>query len=103
MEDQEKKAEIIQEEVAEEKTGNKVFISFPNKINDKDFDGIDDDEEKELGTSDSTSDTDGDGLSDKVELERLGTDPNNIDSDGDGYSDGSEVINGYNPLGPGKL
>jgi len=31
------------------------------------------------------------------------TDPLLADTDGDGYSDGSEVKNGYNPLGPGKL
>jgi hypothetical protein len=27
----------------------------------------------------------------------------NADTDGDGYSDGTEVVNGYNPNGTGKL
>ncbi len=48
------------------------------------------------------TDTDGDGLPDKLE-EGLGTNPNNPDSDGDGYSDLTEVQTGYNPLGSGKL
>ena len=47
-------------------------------------------------------DSDGDGLSDKLE-EGLGTNVNNVDSDGDGYNDRAEVVNGYNPLGNGKI
>jgi S1-C subfamily serine protease len=43
-------------------------------------------------------DSDNDGLSDAQEAQ-LGTDPHNPDTDGDGYLDGSEVTNGYNPLG----
>lgn len=42
-------------------------------------------------------DTDGDGLSNRRELE-LGTDPNNVDTDGDGYHDDVEVVTGHNPL-----
>lgn len=45
-------------------------------------------------------DSDGDGLSDDLEL-ALGLDAHNLDSDGDGYSDKEEIINGYNPLGSG--
>lgn len=45
-------------------------------------------------------DTDGDGLSDSLEL-ALGTQPYQKDSDGDGYTDGQEVKSGYNPLGAG--
>ncbi|MBU0597697.1 hypothetical protein KKF61_01720 [Patescibacteria group bacterium] len=33
----------------------------------------------------------------------FGTDPNKADTDGDGFDDGPEVINGYNPLGNGKI
>ncbi len=47
-------------------------------------------------------DSDGDGLTDRLE-EGLGTDPFNPDTDGDGFSDYEEVINGYNPLAPGKI
>jgi len=46
-----------------------------------------------------TLDTDGDGLSDCVEL-CLGTDPHNPDTDGDGMPDGWEVRHGLNPLDP---
>jgi hypothetical protein len=47
-------------------------------------------------------DADGDGLSDDLEA-YYGTEINNPDTDGDGYSDGEEIINGYDPVGPGKL
>lgn len=47
-------------------------------------------------------DSDGDGLSDKLEA-ALGTDPMNSDSDNDSYGDGIEVSSGYNPLGPGNI
>ncbi|MCD4760429.1 thrombospondin type 3 repeat-containing protein, partial [bacterium] len=47
-------------------------------------------------------DTDGDGLSDKLE-EGLGTDVNKTDTDGDGYTDRAEILNGYNPLGAGQM
>ncbi|MFA5185241.1 MAG: aryl-sulfate sulfotransferase [Patescibacteria group bacterium] len=51
----------------------------------------------------SDTDTDGDGLSDKLE-EGLKTDSTKADSDGDGVSDGKEVLqNNTNPLGQGSL
>lgn len=48
---------------------------------------------------DSTSDADGDGLLDQLELSNYGTDPTKADTDGDGLSD-SDEINLYhtNPL-----
>jgi len=47
-------------------------------------------------------DSDSDGLSDKLE-EGLGTNINNPDSDNNGNSDKIEIINGFDPLGPGTL
>lgn len=48
------------------------------------------------------TDTDGDGLADKLES-GLGTDPNKEDSDGDGVKDRVEILAGTNPLGAGVL
>jgi hypothetical protein len=47
----------------------------------------------------SCLDTDGDGLSECMEL-YLGTDPTLVDSDADGIPDGVEVLNGLDPLVP---
>ena len=71
--------------------------------NDKDRDGILDEKEKEMGLSNKTFDTDKDGLSDLAEIDIFKTDPITKDTDGDGFNDGSEVMNGYNPAGSGKL
>lgn len=48
------------------------------------------------------SDTDDDGLADRLE-EGLGTDPFNADSDGDGFLDGEEIENNFDPQGDGSL
>ncbi len=55
----------------------------------------------EQNSADANTDTDHDGLSDLRE-KALGTDRNNPDTDGDGFTDGNEVMNGFDPLGPGK-
>lgn len=47
-------------------------------------------------------DSDGDGLSDRLE-EALLTNRFKADSDGDGHDDRTEILNGYNPNGPGKM
>ncbi|WP_205403225.1 hypothetical protein, partial [Streptococcus sp. 2154] len=47
----------------------------------------------------STNDTDGDGLTDKEEVEK-GTDPTKADTDGDGFTDKEEVDKGTNPKDP---
>lgn len=47
-------------------------------------------------------DSDADGLADAAEAS-FGTDPAKADTDGDGHGDKTEIINGYNPLGAGKL
>ncbi len=70
---------------------------------DTDGDGLTDADEKTLGTDTRKSDTDGDGLYDREEVKVYKTDPLKIDTDGDGKDDGTEVLNGYNPAGDGKL
>jgi len=72
-------------------------------IEDKDNDGLSDQEELLLGTNPLAPDTDGDLLFDREEVEVYKTDPLNPDTDGDGYNDGAEVQNGFDPRGPGKL
>lgn len=47
-------------------------------------------------------DSDDDGLTDEEE-KIYGTSADKPDTDADGYLDGKEVLNGYNPLGSGKL
>ena len=76
---------------------------FTDTSNDKDRDGLTDEQEQELGTSDTQFDTDGDGISDQTEISIWKTDPNNIDTDGDGFADGVEIFNGYNPNGEGNI
>lgn len=71
--------------------------------NDFDRDGITNDEEKKIGTNPRDFDTDGDGLSDKKELDVYKSDPKNPDTDGDGFWDGQEMIKGFSPLGAGKF
>ncbi len=47
----------------------------------------------------SSTDTDGDGLTNELELQ-IGTDPENPDTDGDGVPDGFEMAQGRDPLWP---
>lgn len=54
-------------------------------------------------TVNPNTDTDSDGLTDADEKNVWHSDPNSSDTDGDGYADKTEVINGYNPNGSGKL
>ncbi|MBI4993130.1 MAG: hypothetical protein HZC26_03290 [Candidatus Magasanikbacteria bacterium] len=70
---------------------------------DQDRDGIKDADEKAQGLNPNEFDSDFDGLSDKLEIEKWKTDPLKKDTDGDGFGDGNEIIHGYNPLGAGKL
>ncbi|MFA6393627.1 MAG: hypothetical protein WCW25_02030 [Patescibacteria group bacterium] len=84
----------------EERTGEATAVDSGR---DSDNDGLKDLEEAELGTDPEKIDTDGDGLFDNEEVAVYKTDPLNQDTDGDSYPDGSEVKNGYDPKGPGKL
>ena len=49
------------------------------------------------------TDTDNDGIVDPAENNFFGTNFNNSDTDGDGYSDRVEIEGGYNPNGMGNL
>lgn len=70
---------------------------------DTDQDGLNDQEELELGTNANSTDTDTDGLFDREEVRVYKTDPLKPDTDGDTFLDGAEVKSGYNPSGEGKL
>jgi hypothetical protein len=67
---------------------------------DTDMDGLDDEQELQLGTNPLKADTDGDGLSDWAEVFLHGTDPTNPDSSGDGIPDGLAVQLGLDPTQP---
>lgn len=75
----------------------------PPALIDTDADGLTDEEEVLKGTNPQLADTDADGLTDYEELMIWKTNPLISDTDGDTYSDGTEVRNGYNPNGEGKL
>jgi hypothetical protein len=70
-------------------------------IVDQDHDGVRLEVEKNNGSSDSSADTDKDGLSDFEEIYYWLTHPGKKDTDGDSFSDGDEVQSGYSPNGPG--
>ncbi len=73
----------------EEVFGLNGWFTDPN-TNDTDGDGLTDDLEIRIGTSPRLYDTDNDGLSDGLEME-LGTDPLDPDTDGDGLPDGHDL------------
>lgn len=80
-------------------------IEIPTNIPlDSDGDGLTNDAEvSQYGTDPQLADSDADGLSDREEIIIYATDPRKVDTDGDTFSDGSEVKNGYNPKGEGRL
>lgn len=65
---------------------------------DTDNDGLTDEEEALLGTDPENPDTDGDDLTDSLEVNTLNTDPLVADTDGDGINDGAEVFGGSDPF-----
>ncbi len=52
-------------------------------------------------TQKEAQDSDGDGISDRMERTQYGTDPHLEDTDGDGLTDGWEIMNGLDPLDDG--
>lgn len=91
-----------------------VFESFNEPVNirapkhatnleDADFRVTEDSFEATLDMTTSNMDIDGDGLTNADEDMLWHSNPLNTDTDGDGYRDETEVVNGYNPNGSGKL
>ncbi len=66
-------------------------------LGDDDGDGLANGEEQRLGTDPRRPDTDGDGLTDGMEVNQYSSNPLQPDSDGDGMDDGAEVAAGRNP------
>ena len=64
---------------------------------DSDLDGLSNAAEAGYGTNPNNADTDGDGLSDRVEIQVYLTNALVKDTDGDGFEDGFEVSTGFNP------
>lgn len=84
-----------------------LALSGEGAGSDSDGDGLPDAWEREYGyhpraANDPEQDDDSDGLGLLNEY-RYGTNPWDHDSDDDGYSDGTEVANGHNPAGQGRL
>lgn len=78
-----------------------IGASVGYSVYDQDSDGLRNYEEWMEGTSFTTSDSDGDGLNDNVEVNKYGTNPLHADSDNDSLEDGVEVNEyGTNPSSP---
>ncbi|MFQ5975399.1 MAG: PKD domain-containing protein [Candidatus Hydrothermarchaeales archaeon] len=67
-----------------------ITITVSRLVSDKDNDGLNDTEEKRLGTDPEKADTDGDSLTDFDEVYNIKTDPLKADTDEDGLIDGLE-------------
>lgn len=80
-----------------------AYVAFSNPgLPDSDGDGLTDAAEADQSLDAFSTDTDGDHLDDRLEIEVLGTAPDLPDTDGDGYDDGFEDANrdsrGLDPL-----
>jgi len=103
-EEDKKAAQKIEEErIYQEKMTEMNVLFEKSRETDSDLDGLSNEEEKKFGTDPNNSDTDGDGINDKAEVEKFHSNPLKKDTDGDGFEDGYEVRRGYSPVGPGKL
>lgn len=76
----------------------RLFETVQDQLRDRDSDGLDDLDERRIGSDPSLPDTDYDGLLDGDEVHLFGTDPRRADTDGDGCDDAMEVEGGQNPL-----
>jgi hypothetical protein len=78
---------VLSKEKVPSGTEFSVYLTAPNYTSSysKDFVHIN------AGASDTTSDTDGDGISDWYEINRYGTDPYSEDTDGDQWTDFEEL------------
>lgn len=81
---------------------NKIYLTGDMYTTDTDGDGLIDFIELEYGSDATLVDTDEDRLTDDLEV-FYHTDPRNVDTDGDGFFDGDEVRDGFNPQGQGAL
>ncbi|GGN94080.1 hypothetical protein EGH26_16225 [Halomicroarcula pellucida] len=68
------------------------------RTGDLDDDGLNNENEVNQGTNVTNTDTDGDGLTDGVEVKEHGTSPTAADTDGDGLSDRVELSVGADPM-----
>ncbi|SMB78133.1 hypothetical protein SAMN05660745_00561, partial [Corynebacterium glucuronolyticum] len=80
--------------------GRVLVVDLAAMLKDTDRDGLNDDEEKNLGTDPKNPDTDDDGLNDGDEVKKHHTDPKDPDTDDGGVNDGDEVNRGTDPKDP---
>ncbi|MDS0220964.1 hypothetical protein NDI54_06345 [Haloarcula sp. S1AR25-5A] len=74
-----------------------VSLQPIQRTGDVDDDGLNNSNEIARGTNLTDADTDGDGLSDGVEVNQHGTDPTVADTDEDGLADTAEIRHGTDP------
>lgn len=78
-------------------------LAAETTLPDRDGDGLADMFEDWKSLDAVNPDIDGDALADGDEVRVYGTDPKNRDTDGDGFDDKTEITNGFNPSGDGRL
>ncbi len=81
------------EEASPTASPSSTYAITTQSSTDSDGDGIPDSTEPEYGTNPHNPDTDGDGIGDGREVDLYNTSPTDSDTDGDGLSDGDEVMN----------
>jgi hypothetical protein len=89
--DQDIVSPTIDQGVAEVKKGELSPEEIILELKDRDFDGLANEEEEQLGTDPDNADSDDDGLLDGAEVNLYKTNPLNPDSDGNGIRDGEQM------------